>query len=563
MYMKILKLGKLGRFKAILNILLNLLENIIILLFGVSLVLLIDNNYYIFIYTTLALIVCMLILLFIDNNSIIYWSEKSIQYITNKYVQSLFRNSKWGANSKSLVEVISGDISSIRKLSVFYEEIIPQFIEMFILYIILFIFSLKNMSMVFLIVPMSLVLMYIVSFFVRKIQLKVNKRRDKRYINMGKKFMEDLKAMPTILNYKADEIFQKNFNIKSENHRKDIILSLGISLPRSAARIFIANFSIVLFSFVVYKFYNKIPLVDLIIMQYLNIQILVSTKKFAYANKQVKMLKPVLNRILKLISVEDISINRLNKINKTIENICLKDASFHYDKNYKILDNINLQFKKGNFYNIVGENGSGKSTIVKLIKGKLKLNDGKLLLNNEDIEQIENNSLPEHISIIEKENFLFNTSIKNNLEYANNKKYDFNQIKYILDEYGLLKFVSEFHKKWDTEIGENGILLSNGQRQQLVIAMHILKDKDVYIFDEATSSVNPENTEIILKALKKLSKEKIIINITHSKKDILYADHIIFIDNANIYQGKHDYLMSNEKYKKLYENLGYSNEKII
>ncbi|MGY3755470.1 ATP-binding cassette domain-containing protein [Helcococcus kunzii] len=564
MYIKILKLGRLGRFRAILDMFFNLIENSSLLLFGISIILILEGRYDAFYLSSMLLVSLLFINLFIDRNLIIYWSEKSVQKITNDYLEAIYKNSRWGVKNESLVDILSGDINSIRKLAVFYEEILPQFIEMFILFIALLFLTVKNNSIVFIIVPMAFLIMYFISFFVRKLQHKVNNRRDKRYLNMGAKFMEDLQAMPTILNYNAGNKFQNIFNDKSEKHRKDIIFSLGISLPRSAGRIIVANIGIVLCAYILNKFYlEKISLIELMAIIYLNTQILVTTKKFAYANKQVHMLKPVLNRVLRLIDSTNEVKNYDIKIDEDITEISLKNATFSYDRNQNIFNQVNLSISKGKLYNIVGENGAGKSTLIKLIKGQINLNSGDLILNNTNIKDIDNSLLAKQISIIEKENFLFNATIKENLEYANKNKYPFEKVVCIIDEYGLLDFINEFPMKWDTQIGENGNLLSNGQTQQLVFAMHLLQDKNVYILDEATSSINPENTKIILDALKKISADKIVINITHNKNDISYSDENIFVNKGELIQGTHKQLLKNDDYIKLYEKLGNEDEENI
>lgn len=559
MYTKILKEAKYYRYNAIIDMIVNLFDELIPLFIIFAFFELVNNNVYIFSAISAAILILILLRFVIRKNSIMIWSQNAISNLSNKYIKALYSNSRWGIKEKDIVEFISSDINSIRKLSVFYEEIIPQFFSMLFLYILLVIISILNNNFLFIIVPICLFIMYLLKDFIKNIQDKVNKRRDRRYLNMGEKFIEDLKGMSTILMYQAQEKFQKNFNEKSEKHRSDIIFALGLSLPRSSGRIIIANLGIVIFAYLLNN--NEFDLGlnrELIIMGFLNISILVKTKKFAYANKQVSMLKPVLIRVFETVERNQKDFSEIGDyiFDKKIEEICIRDASFKYDQQRDLLlNNVSITFKSGNFYSIVGENGSGKSSLIKLIQKRFELLSGEITIDSIPLSMINNESLSSSIAIIENKSFVFSTSIRENLELASNGKYLFTEIIDILKSYGLMSYVESLEKKWDSHIGENGRRLSQGQRQQLTIAMMILQDKSVYILDEATASVNPENTEIILDVLEKLAKDKIVINITHRITDILRADTIIFIDKGKVYQGKNSDLQKIESYNALYDKI--------
>lgn len=552
MYITILNLAKSGKYKAYFEVFIRIIENISLMLIGLSIVrfLYLYDIYYFKI--SLIILGSVLVLnIFINKSYIIDWSDKAVNKITENYLLSIYESSRHSDKELNLSQFISGDINSIRKLSVFYEEIIPQFIEMIILFIILLFLSIKNLTVLFLVIPISILFMYLVSYFVKSYQKKVNIRRDRRYLNMSNKFMEDLHGMKSILMNNSGEYFQKVFNDKSEKHRKDLIFSLGISLPRSAMRIIIANLAIIIFSYMIWKNYiYTIDITEITLMLYINIYILVLTKKFSYANKQVNMIRPVLSRVLNMIKNHSYHEN-IGDINiENIEEIYIKNASFSYQNNL-IFDNITCKFENKNFYNFVGENGAGKSTLIKLIKGQETLSKGNIYINGIDLNDINKIQLTKKISIIKKRDFIFSGTIKENLLLASYNK-DFNFISEKLKSYGLMNFVNELPKKWDSFIGENGNLLSDGQKQQLIFSMHLLQDKSVYILDEATSSVNPENADIILRALKKLSKDKLIINISHRKMDIEYADKVVLLNDKKIDFIQYDELINNKEYLSLF-----------
>lgn len=550
MYTKILSLAKSHNCRAYGQMIFNALKNICPYLLIYALFPIFSkeagNNYLFF----TAIIFLYLVDFFFDKNYIIIWSSKALDKLSKDYIKAIYSKSKWGKQEFSLAKVLSNDINSLSKLSVFYEEIIPQFFEIFIIYLVMAIFLIKIYPQSILIVPCAFLLMSLVSSLVKKNQLRVNKRRDKRYLNMNQKFLDDLQGISTILMYGAGEKFQERFDKMAEKHRADIIFSLGLSLPRSAFRIFIANSAIILLSLILKQTRDSQSVLDLIFVTFLNMHIMGLSKKFSYANKQLKMLRPVLKRILAMVSYIDEGKDNIQEICK-IESIEFNNVSFSYD-DLRVFDNFNYKFEKGKLYGLVGENGSGKSTIIKLIKGQEANYKGKILVNGKNHNVLNQSKLASQIGVLEKESYIFDLSIKENLLIASKRFDDFDEIKSNLAKYGLLDFVDIMPLGFETPAGENGINLSNGQKQLLSLAMLVLQDKSVYILDEATSSVNPETNEIIMNFIKNLAKEKIVINISHRKTDIEEAEQLIFINKANISYGSIKKLMRDKNFLELY-----------
>ncbi|WP_159649684.1 ABC transporter ATP-binding protein [Erysipelothrix aquatica] len=557
MYIKMLSLAQSYRFRASIEIFIKFFDSFVLLTTILAVYNLFLNRLHYFVGIIVLLCIVKIIALSKQTNFIIKWSQSSVDNILLKYIESVYKNSQWGIKDEEMVEIVSGDIDSLKKIAVFYEEIIPQFVLISMYYLCLFVVSVYYRSTIFLIFIIVITLIHSFHLLIKKYRLKIYKARESSYINIKSKFIENIKGLNTIMMYDVDDYFQKIFESSAEKYRKNTMDSLSVNLLESNIRITIANAGIIVVTLLLVNM-DKIPFEMKTLMLYLNILIFMSTKKFAYANKQIKMIEPVLKRVLSLInSVNNYSVEKNKQtIETTINSISLHNLSFSYKKTKRILDNVTFEFRKGKLYSIVGENGAGKSTLVALIKERMLVDEGSIKINSMNIGEIKRSYLNAQIAVIPKTSFLFNATVRDNLMHALDSSMKFDDAIEQLKYYKLLNFVHTLPEGFDTNVGENGCLLSPGQKQQLVIAMFIIKNRDVYILDEATSSINPDNSEIILDALNKLKRDKIVINITHKFSDIQKADEIVFINKGEIKYGSHQHLLMDESYMSLCKKLG-------
>lgn len=232
-------------------------------------------------------------------------------------------------------------------------------------------------------------------------------------------------------------------------------------------------------------------------------------------------------RIVKLFKEfnQNISDEEFNKINiKKIDNVIFDKVEFKYKSSESILfKNINFSLCKGEILKISGDNGSGKSTMLKLILGILKPDKGYIRINNCLYETLNLNSIKNRIGIVDQNIFLFNDSIKNNILYAfneneisDNKLIEIIRLLKLDDSYSL----EDINKN---KIGQNGNNLSGGERQKIALARILLKDSDVVIFDESISNVDANTRKIIKKIILEQLQNKIVILVDHND----YFDDII------------------------------------
>lgn len=231
-----------------------------------------------------------------------------------------------------------------------------------------------------------------------------------------------------------------------------------------------------------------------------------------------------------------------------------KNISFTYPDGTQALKNLSAKIEGGTKVGLVGVSGSGKTTFLNLIPRFFHLKNGSIFIDNQNINDINLNSLRKEISLVSQDVILFDDTIKANILYGNALASNEEIIK-ACKFAAAQDFVEKLPNKYDTIIGENGIKLSGGQKQRLSIARAILKNSSIILLDEATSSLDSESESVIQKAIENLTKNKTTIIIAHRLSTVMNCDKILVFENGKIIEeGKHEFLVNNSlTYKKLYE----------
>jgi subfamily B ATP-binding cassette protein MsbA len=247
----------------------------------------------------------------------------------------------------------------------------------------------------------------------------------------------------------------------------------------------------------------------------------------------------------------DENIPSLKLNNASIE---FKNISFSYPDGTHALKNLSAKIEGGTKVGLVGVSGSGKTTFLNLIPRFYHLKIGSILIDNQNINDINLNSLRKEISLVSQDVILFDDTIRANILYGNAFASNEEIIK-ACEFAAAQDFVEKLPNKYETIIGENGIKLSGGQKQRLSIARAILKNSSIILLDEATSSLDSESESVIQKAIENLTKNKTTIIIAHRLSTVMNCDKILVFENGQIIEeGKHEFLVNNSStYKKLYE----------
>lgn len=231
-----------------------------------------------------------------------------------------------------------------------------------------------------------------------------------------------------------------------------------------------------------------------------------------------------------------------------------RNVSFTYeDTNITALKDISFTIETGQTIAFLGKTGSGKSTILELVARLYDVDNGKILIDGTPIRELNLDSLRSSIGAVPQDAFLFSDTISNNIRFG---KYDATdeEVYDVAQKAVVHENIMGFSKKYDTVLGERGITLSGGQKQRVSIARALLKDPEIYLFDDCLSAVDTETEEIILNNLQKEAKSKTTLIVSHRVSSAKNADKIIVLENGQILQeGSHEALINVDGYyKELY-----------
>ncbi|MBA6155152.1 ABC transporter ATP-binding protein [Tenacibaculum sp. S7007] len=260
-------------------------------------------------------------------------------------------------------------------------------------------------------------------------------------------------------------------------------------------------------------------------------------------------------RILEILDTE----NPLKDIDAAIDKtsfdseIKVDNISFKYENDY-VLKDFSLTIPKGKMIALVGQSGSGKSTIANLLTRFYDINKGSISIDGVDIKNIKKHSLRQLEGLVTQDSILFNDSIKNNITLGIENKTD-DEIIEAAKIANAHEFIKDLPNGYDTNIGDSGNKLSGGQKQRLSIARAVLKNPPIMILDEATSALDTESEKLVQDALEKMMQNRTSIVIAHRLSTIQKADLIVVMQKGQIVeQGTHEELISKKgTYKKLVE----------
>lgn len=242
------------------------------------------------------------------------------------------------------------------------------------------------------------------------------------------------------------------------------------------------------------------------------------------------------------------------RVNFKNHDINIKNLYFSYSSWEDVIKGLNMEIKEGSLNAFVGASGSGKSTIAKLIAGFWDVQQGRLSIGGINLSDIPLEQLYDLIAYVSQDTFLFNDTIMENIRMGKSSASDEEVIE-IAKASGCHDFIMSLEDGYQTKVGSGGNHLSGGEKQRITIARAMIKDAPIIILDEATAYIDPENEQILQKAITKLIQGKTIIIIAHRLSTITNADQIYLIDNGKLAaSGKHEELLkTNKLYQAMWE----------
>ena len=409
--------------------------------------------------------------------------------------------------------------------------VIPTTLQIIILLIIPF---LINFKLTFFTLLISILIIIPFRFF-NKYSHQLGKRETSELNNLLSSLNETIQSAKIILGYgKKDKTLKKiEKNTNDFNNvviKRDIISELTDYLFRPLAILGI----IISVGFVINPSSDLSELAGVFWSLYSAMPLMAKLIKMSLA---VNNFLPNYDQLLSLRQKAQLNIEKKGSKNFSYlkKNIVFKNISFSYDHRSKILQNINLIIKKNNITSVVGKSGIGKSTLVDLV---LMLNDpseGKILVDEQDVNNLDLESYRKKIGYVPQDPILFNDTIKNNLLWANENASD-EDIELALKGANAFKFISLLPKKLDTIVGEKGAELSGGERQRIALARALIRKPDILLLDEATSSIDRESENVIKKTLKDLSNSTTILIIAHKSNLIEASNYVYLIHDKKIHE---------------------------
>ena len=505
--------------------------------------------------TYLLIFIGLLIVRFTFNVLYGYFSNKSSDIVKVKlrdmiYEKLLNLGLDYNKNL-STSSIVQSAIEGVEALEIYFGKYLSQLFYSLLapitLFFVISFISFKAAVVFILCVPLIPISIIAIMKFAKRLL----KNYWNNYSNLGETFLENLQGLTTLKVFNIDEIRHEKMNKEAESFRKITMKVLSMQLNSITVMDLIAFGGAALGSIVsLIAFKNgQINLGQTIII------ILLSSEFFIPLRLLGSFFHVAMNGVAasdKIFELLDSKEREKNIIEDTSDldkiNINLNDVTFSYDSKRDVLKNVSLNIKNKGFTAIVGRSGSGKSTIANLLLNTYEVNKGEIMFNNTNLNNISFDDIYEKIMLINTNSYIFNGTILDNLKIAKEDLTD-NEIQYALELSNLKSFVDGLKDGINTKVGEGGSLLSGGQKQRLALARAVLSNREIYIFDEATSNVDVESEEIILDAINKLAKEKTVIVISHRLANVKNADVIYVLDNGEIVEsGNHIELINKESY---------------
>jgi subfamily B ATP-binding cassette protein MsbA len=412
--------------------------------------------------------------------------------------------------------------------------------------------STKLTLFVFVFIPLS-------GFIISKIGKSLKAKSEKLQFEGGYLISiveESLSGLKIVKSYNAESKFKEKFN-DSVNRMKQFSDSIGMKNNLASP---LSEFMGIIIIAVLLWYGGSLVLVekvlegsDFIAYMGLAYNILTPAKSISKASYSVKTGMAAAQRVFEVLEVENEITDAKNATEKTTfeSKIELANINFRYE-NENVLKDFSLEVKKGETVALVGQSGSGKSTIANLLTRFYDVNEGKITIDGTDIKNMKLHSLREMIGLVTQDSILFNDTIKANIALGKNGATD-EEIIEALKIANAYEFVQDLPNGIHTNIGDSGNKLSGGQKQRLSIARAVLKNPPIMILDEATSALDTESEKFVQVALENMMQNRTSIVIAHRLSTIQKADKIVVMQKGKIVeQGTHDELLSlNGMYSKL------------
>ncbi len=478
-------------------------------------------------------------------------SRKVKKEIREKLYDKILRLGIRSTDDMSMAGLTQVSMEGIEQLDLYYSSYIPQFFYAILAPVILFVVTVWiDWQVAFVLlacVPLIPISIIAVSRYAKKIFAKY---WDK-YTSMGDSFLDSVQGLRELKIFKADEAQHIKMNQNAEEFRKITMKVLVMQLASTTIMDLVAyggagiGISVAVMG-VINRGLSPITALFLILVA---VDFFLPLRAFGSAFHIAMNGASAGRKILSLLEQPG---PIWGEEEATGTEIKMEDVTFSYDGKRDVLKNIYMTFAKTGMTSIVGASGCGKSTVVGLLCGSFHPQTGNITVGGKAIETLSRDNYYRHIAVVSYNTYIFNETVRANFMLAN-KDVTEDKIFEALQKVNLAEFIQQ-NGGLDKTISEDASNLSGGQKQRLALAINMVADKDVYIFDEATSNIDIESEAVIMKNIKALSKEKSVIVISHRLANVVPSDCIYYLESGEIVEfGTHNQLMQKmDRYARLY-----------
>ena len=475
-------------------------------------------------------------------------AKKDLRERTYRKIVTLGVRSTDGMSIAGLTQVA---LEGIEQLDLYYSFYIPQFFYAMLAPVILFFITVWIDWRVALVLLACVPLIPISIVAVSKYAKKIFAKYWGKYTSMGDSFLDSVQGLKELKIFNADTAQHEKMNANAEDFRKITMKVLVMQLASTTIMDMVAYAGAGLgIAFAVSGVVNRgLSPVSALFLILVAVDFFLPLRAFGSAFHVAMNGASAGRKILSLLEQPDPVWG--SEVPSGIE-LSLQDVTFSYDGQRDVLKKVNMTFPEKGMTAIVGESGCGKSTVVNMLYGAFRPQNGSVFVGNKPLESLSRESYYSKLAVVSYNTYIFNETIRSNFQIAKPDVTD-EQIYEALAVVNLSDFVQE-NGGLDKVIIEDANNISGGQKQRLALAVSLVADKQIYIFDEATSNIDIESEAIITKNIKTLSKEKCVIVISHRLANVVPADCIYYMENGELKEsGSHAELMEkNGGYAQLY-----------